>query len=76
MRPNPQFPAVSITFTEEILNGKIHFLCSVLVFAGVVIEIQYGSQTPVNTQEFERRTFQSHQSHYLKHQAIKPNMLA
>ena len=22
------FPAVLVTFTEEILNGKLHFLCS------------------------------------------------
>ena len=26
---NPQFPAYLVTFTEEILNGKLHFLCSV-----------------------------------------------
>ena len=25
---NPQFPADLVTFTEEILNGKRHFLCS------------------------------------------------
>ena len=24
----PQFPANLVTFTEEILNGKIHFLCN------------------------------------------------
>ena len=24
-----QFPADMVTFTEEILNGKFHFLCSV-----------------------------------------------
>ena len=30
MWPNPQFPADLVTFTEEILNGKLHFLCSVL----------------------------------------------
>ena len=29
MWPNPQIPADLITFTEEILNGKLHFLCSV-----------------------------------------------
>ena len=29
MSPNPQFPAVLVTFTEEIYNGKFHFLCSV-----------------------------------------------
>ena len=27
MWPNPQFPADLISFTEEILNGKLHFLC-------------------------------------------------
>ena len=26
---NPQFPANLVTFTEEILNGKLQFLCSV-----------------------------------------------
>ena len=29
MCANPQFPANLVTFTREILNGKIHFLCSV-----------------------------------------------
>ena len=28
MWPNPQFPADLVTFTEKILNGKLHFLCS------------------------------------------------
>ena len=28
MRPNPQFPADLVTFTGEILNGKLHILCS------------------------------------------------
>ena len=28
MWPNPQFPADLVTFTEEIFNGKLHFLCS------------------------------------------------
>ena len=26
MWPNPQFPADLVTFTEEILNGKLHFM--------------------------------------------------
>ena len=30
MSPNPQFPADLVTFTEEFLNGKLHFLCSEL----------------------------------------------
>ena len=29
MWPNPQFSEDFITFTGEILNGKLHFLCSV-----------------------------------------------
>ena len=29
MWPNPQIPADLVTFTEEIHNGKLHFLCSV-----------------------------------------------
>ena len=27
MWPNPEFPADLVTFTEEILNGKLHSLC-------------------------------------------------
>ena len=32
MWPNPQFPADLVTFTGEILNGKLHFLCRVLCY--------------------------------------------
>ena len=28
MRPNPQETVDLVTFTEEILNGNFHFLCS------------------------------------------------
>ena len=28
MWPNPQFPSDLVTFAEETLNGKLHFLCS------------------------------------------------
>ena len=28
MWPNPQSPADLVTFTREILNGKLHDLCS------------------------------------------------
>ena len=28
MRPNSHFPAVLVTFIEEILNGKAYFFCS------------------------------------------------
>ena len=48
MWPNPKETAELITFTEEILNGKIHFLCivfsSLLIF-GLITDI------PVNIQE-------------------------
>ena len=30
MRPNPQFPTDLVTFTEEIFNGKLQFLCSAI----------------------------------------------
>ena len=30
MSPNPQETADLVTFTEEILNGKLQFLCSVV----------------------------------------------
>ena len=29
MWPNPELPADLVTLTEEILNGKLHFLCNV-----------------------------------------------
>ena len=34
MWPNPQFPVDLVTFTEEMFNGKFHFLCNIcdLVF--------------------------------------------
>ena len=28
MWQNPQFPADLVTFTEEIFNGKLYFLCN------------------------------------------------
>ena len=30
MSPNPQETADLVIFSEEILNGKLHFLCSVV----------------------------------------------
>ena len=37
MWPNPQFPADLVTFTEEILNGKLRFLWNVALTVGVEI---------------------------------------
>ena len=36
MWPNPQFSADLVTFTEEILNEKLYFLCSDCQFGGGV----------------------------------------
>ena len=46
MWPNPQGTAGLVTFTEEILNGKLHFSCSeesntfpILLFASTIKQI-------------------------------------
>ena len=36
MWPNPQFSADLVTLTEKILNGKLHFLCSVLLYSNIL----------------------------------------
>ena len=40
MRPNPQFNAELVTFTEEIVNEKLHFVCSVCLHADVSLKIR------------------------------------
>ena len=47
MRPNPQFSADLVTFNEELLNGKLHFLCSEHVISCVYTLIMYFSQINV-----------------------------
>ena len=42
MWPNPQVPADLVTFTEEIINGKLHFLCSV---GGGILDKKYFFET-------------------------------
>ena len=51
MWSNPQFPAADlVTFTEEVLNGKLHFLCSeasscwVKFFLAVILIVNVGPQ--------------------------------
>ena len=43
---NPQETADLVTFTEEILSGKLHFSCSVGIFAKKIstINIRLGSK--------------------------------
>ena len=44
MPPNPQFPADLVTFTEEVLNGKLYFLYSgsADLGHGYIIRLKYG----------------------------------
>ena len=47
MWPNAQSPADLVTFTEEILNGKLHFLCSESksfwrFFSIFIVDFEYG----------------------------------
>ena len=44
MWPNPQETADLVKFTEEILNGKLHFLCS----AGTLISMKNEKENPNN----------------------------
>ena len=37
---NPKFPADLAIFTEEILNGKLHFLCSVNLLKYIMFELK------------------------------------
>ena len=41
MRPNPQETADLLIFTEEILNGKLRFLCSVDQTLAVKLVVKY-----------------------------------
>ena len=41
MWSNPQILADLVTFTEEILNGKLHFLCSVIFFFSFLSIVAY-----------------------------------
>ena len=36
MWPNPLENADLVTFTQEILNGKLHFLCSDMLYLGLI----------------------------------------
>ena len=52
MWSNPQFPADIVTFTEEIFNEKLHFLCSVW-FSNYWIESEH-KYTSLNGQKLGR----------------------
>ena len=43
MRANPQETGDLVTFTEEMLNGKLHFLCSVCYVVSAVSRLIPGA---------------------------------
>ena len=50
MSPDPQFPADLVTLTEEILNGKLHFLCierMVSIFPQSVVSILVNNENKI-----------------------------
>ena len=63
MWPNPQFPADLVTFTEEILNGKPHFLCIVSRKPLKFLELEASSRCPpkmkISIIELKNRTIWS-----------------
>ena len=54
MRPNPQFPPDLVTFTREILNGKLHFLGSVGPF---VRTIKLSNSISMSVAKFSKESF-------------------
>ena len=55
MWPNPVFSADLVTFTKEILNGKLHFLCNARLGA-VKFDIPRRSFTVIKSKVFLRKT--------------------
>ena len=49
MRPNPQETPTFVTFTEDILNGKLHFFSAVShTFKGIVVAAKYFTRGNLN----------------------------
>ena len=53
MWPNPQFSVDLVTFTEEIFNRKLHFLCSEINHITFFISALDTGNTMVKKQVFE-----------------------
>ena len=69
MWPNPQFLVGLVTFTEEILNGKLHFLCSVpyTYTVGLLLHLQYYQKCePIILKVWLKCKFVLWQSRYYK----------
>ena len=56
MWPNQQFSADLVTFTEEMLKGKLHFFCGVTVLKILVSPVMDTLQSPnlISRYSFER----------------------
>ena len=61
MWPNPQFPADYVIFTEEILNGKLHILCSDIWRLRWVRDFKFGinfsSEKSINAAKYQVYSF-------------------
>ena len=57
--PNPQVAADLFTFTEKILNGKIHFMCSV---NSNIISVTSFTANMINTDAWKNMHWADHQS--------------
>ena len=54
MRPNPQFPVDLVTFTEEICDGKLHFLGSVSAYHDPVHGVTVSTEANIGLLEHPR----------------------
>ena len=70
MWPNPQETADLVTFTEEVLNGNLHFLCAVFVLGEKKgqstdkLQDQYGHNILLGELYLEGRYLQKSRSHH------------
>ena len=64
MWPNPQFPADLVIFTEETLNGKLHFLWSERIFQNATHEAVYSIN--FNSSQFDLHTQNLQESYHFE----------
>ena len=55
MWPNPQQTVDLVTFAEEIINGKLHFLCTCFQInaSSVILEKKFGQKLKKKQREFD-----------------------
>ena len=79
MWSNPQFPADLVLFIEEILNGKLHFLCSVQYVKHQTLSDITAQKNKFSIKDFFNKCDQIHRksriySHLLK-KSLKENFI-